>query len=83
MVSDEPGLASPTPFLLEDNMSVWTILQLHRPSGKYETSTLFGSPDSDDAWSKAEELGGYDCTVVAIWKGNFAKEVCTERPKNK
>jgi hypothetical protein len=64
-------------------MSVWTILQLHHTTGKYSTSTLFGSPDSEDAWSKADDLCGRYCSVVAIWKGNFAKEVRTERPKNK
>lgn len=61
-------------------MSVWTILQLNHESLKYTTGTLFGSPDRSDAWIKAEQLVGERNTVVAIWKGNCAKEVCTEKP---
>ena len=32
---------------------------------------------------KAEKLGGPETTVVAIWKGDFAREVVTEKPQNK
>lgn len=64
-------------------MSVWTVLQLNHSTGKHEASTLFGSPDRPDAWEKAEKLGGSDTTVVAIWKGDFAREVVTEKPQNK
>jgi hypothetical protein len=61
-------------------MSVWTILQLNNRTGKHEVNTLFGSPDRPDAWAEAERLGGPEATVVAIWKGDFASEVVTEKP---
>ena len=62
-------------------MSVWTILQLDQSTGGVHASTLFGSPDRPDAWEKAENLAGPEVTVIAIWKGDFAKEVCTEKPQ--
>ncbi len=70
----------PHSLLFEDTMSVWTILQLNNSTGKHEVNTLFGSPDRPDAWAEAERLGGPEATVVAIWKGDFAKEVVTEKP---
>ena len=80
VVSDEPGLASPSPSLFEDIMSVWTILQLNRFTGKHEATTLFGSPDRPVAWQEATEQVGMDFIVIAIWMGDFAKEVVTEKP---
>jgi hypothetical protein len=80
VVSDEPGFL-PFSLLLEDTMSVWTILQYNQSTGDMHASTLFGSPDRVDAWEKAEKLADWECNVVAIWKGNFADEVVTEKPK--
>jgi hypothetical protein len=80
VVSDEPGLASPSPSLFEDIMSVWTILQLNRFTGKHEATTLFGSSDRPVAWQEATEQIGVDFILIAIWKGDFAKEVVTEKP---
>ena len=62
-------------------MSVWTILHLNRFTGDVHASTLFVSPDRPDAWEKAEKLVGPETAVMAIWKGDFAKEVCTEKPQ--
>jgi hypothetical protein len=61
-------------------MSVWTILQRNHYTGKHEATTLFGSPDRPVAWREAVKQAGTGGTVVAIWKGDFAKEVVTEKP---
>ena len=80
MVSDEPGLASPSPSLFEDIMTVWTVLCRdydHRNTAR----TMFASPDSDEAWKKAEQQWG--AVIIAIWKGDYARQVVTEKPQNK
>jgi hypothetical protein len=65
-------------------MTVWTVLCSVCPTCRdydYSTPTahtMFASPDSNAAWTKAEQRWG--TAIIAIWKGDFARQVVTEKP---
>ena len=61
-------------------MSVWTVIVVNVFNGEYSAHKMYGSPDSEPAWDQAvEDQPGKTYKPVAIFKGDFAGAVITER----
>ena len=61
-------------------MSVWTVIVVNVSNGEYSAHKMYGSPDSRPAWDQAVEgQPGKTYKPIAMFKGDFAEAVITER----